>query len=156
MGRAVKLAQDGPAGDLAKAVEASAPFLAWHDSSDDYVDHPEFGSFTRSFAYSPILGPADYEQESPLMDDRVYFGFSLQGPATFYPAHGHRALELYAVLGGTAAWWRRGEDWRRRPPGSFILHRPNQAHAMETFEEPLLSFFAWVSDLNSELWVGEG
>lgn len=153
---AVSLAESGPAAGLAAAVKATAPLLAWHDSSDDYGAYPELAAFTQRFAYTSIMGPDRFGLDSPLASDAVFFGFSLQAPDTFYPAHGHRAVEIYAVLGGTAAWWRAGDDWQRRPPGSFILHGSDRAHAMETFDEPLLTLFAWVSDLDAELWVGDG
>lgn len=152
---AVALADRGPAARLAAALKTSAPLLAWHDSAEDYAAYPEMAAFTRRFGFASVMGPAFHGLDSPLSSDKVFFGFSLQAPGTLYPAHGHRAVEIYTVLGGTAAWWRAGDGWRRQPPGSFILHEPDRAHAMETFEEPLLTLFAWVGDLDCELWVGE-
>ena len=93
---AVALAEGGPAASLAAAVKASAPRLAWHDSSDDYGAYPDLAAFTRRFAYTSVMGPDRYGLDSPLASDAVFFGFSLQAPGTFYPAHGHRAREIYA------------------------------------------------------------
>ena len=41
---AVALAETGPAAGLAAALKASAPLLAWHDSSDDYGAYPELAA----------------------------------------------------------------------------------------------------------------
>lgn len=147
-------AANGNAG-LAGTIRDSASLLAWQSTRHEYGGRPELADFVANFGYLPLMGPDIYGPMNHVPCDEVFFGFSLQAPHIHYPAHGHAAIELYYVIAGTAAWRRGGEDWVKRPPGSFILHGADMAHAMETFEEPLLTFFAWVSDLNCRLWIGE-
>lgn len=144
----------GDAG-LARAIGAAAGRLAWQDTRHDYGAHPEFAPFVANFAYAPILGPDIYGPMNLFPSREVFFGISLQAPRIHYPAHGHKAIEIYYVIAGAADWRRGAEDWTTRPPGSFILHDPEMPHAMQTHDEALLTFFAWVSDLDCRIWLGE-
>ncbi len=155
LGACLDQAADNGNGGLAAAIRESAPLLAWQTARHDYDGIPELAEFVANFGYLPIMGPDVYGPMNLVPCNEVFFGLSLQAPHIHYPAHGHAAIELYYVIAGKAAWRRGGEDWVTRPPGSFILHDPEVPHAMETFDEPLLTFFAWVSDLDCKLWLGE-
>jgi dimethylpropiothetin dethiomethylase len=76
------------------------------------------------------------------------FGLFLQMADFFYPGHRHEAEELYLVLSGTAEWILEASDPARRPPGSFVHHRPWQVHAMNTTDEPLLAMWGWSGNIS--------
>ena len=81
--------------------------------------------------------------------DSMWFGLMLQKPETFYRSHSHAPEELYFVLSGTAEWQRGiGAPFAPKPPGSLIVHRSNEAHAMLTNTAPLLAMWTWFGDLD--------
>ena len=94
--------------------------------------------FRRRHGWVEIAGP-----DGTVVCDDVRFGFYLQAPETFYPAHCHEAEELYLVLSGTAEWQAGDDDFSSKPPGSLVHHRPWQAHAMRTLSDPLLALWGW-------------
>ena len=117
----------------------------------EYEDEPDMAVFRRAYAYTLLVGP-----EAPIRSDRVKAGLTLQGPDVLYPAHAHKAKELYAVVGGTADWKRGVEPWATRPPGEFILHTSGVRHAMQTGDEPTLAMVAWISDIQSSVVIVRG
>ena len=72
-------------------------------------------------------------------------GLVLQGPNVVYPAHVHKATEIYWVASGTADW-QKGDDWSSHGPGTAIFHDTGVRHATVTGDEPTLMLFAWVTD----------
>ena len=82
------------------------------------------------------------------LSDEVFAGLALQGPGVLYPAHVHKAAEIYWVISGTADWqW--GDDWSTHGPGAVIFHDTGVRHATVTGDEPQLLLFAWVTDPDS-------
>lgn len=136
---------------LADAIAEEGADLAWKDMYAEYDDEPDVASFRRAYAYTLLIGP-----DAPLDSDRFKVGVTLQGPDTLYPAHAHRSSELYAVVGGTADWRRGSEPWARRPPGDFVVHPSGVRHATQTHSEPLLSFVAWLSHIDSSVVIVRG
>ena len=142
---------NSPERALADAVAAAGPGLRWKEMYAEYDDEPDMAAFRRVYAYTLLVGP-----EAPLRSDRVKVGVTLQGPDALYPAHAHRAAELYAVVGGTADWRRGSEPWTRRPPGDFVVHPSGVRHAIQTNAEPLLAFVAWLSEIDSRVVIVRG
>ena len=79
----------------------------------------------------------------PIESELIACGFLLLGPSTFYPSHHHAAEELYVPLSGIAAWQRGDTVWREHGPGTPILHRSGEPHAMRTGGSPLLALYVW-------------
>jgi mannose-6-phosphate isomerase-like protein (cupin superfamily) len=136
---------------LADAVAQRGPELSWNEMYQQYDDEPDMAAFRRGYAYTSLIGPG-----SPLKCDRVKAGLTLQCPDSYYPAHAHKSIELYAVVGGTAEWRRGIDPWTTRPPGEFILHPSGVRHAMQTSAESMLALYAWISDLDSPVVVVRG
>lgn len=134
---------------LAEAVLANRGALLWHGSHESYGEDPELDHFYDNFGFSVVAGPSIRGYPIPWRSDEVMFGLSLQGPHTFYPAHAHEAVELYYLIGGSVDWQQGDGVWRRLSSGTFIHHGTMESHAMRTYDAPLLTFFAWVSDLDS-------
>jgi quercetin dioxygenase-like cupin family protein len=62
-----------------------------------------------------------------------------------YPAHHHPAPEIYVVLEGRLRWTVEGCDAREVGPGTVVIHRPSQIHAMETLDGPAKLLWMWWS-----------
>ena len=143
---AIERVEAGPYGALASALRAAAPHLVWgqvRSYRDVLPPH-----FLDNYAHVNLVGRGGH-----FPDDRARCGLILFGPDIDYPAHSHPARELYLVLDGTAEWWREGEDYVRRPPGSFLLHTERQSHAMRMGGEGLLALWAWTGDLETEATI---
>ncbi len=140
--------QDGGAA-IADAIEACIPHLMWRQSYHLYGRDPELEAFQSDYTFATVMAPEYRGQISLISNQTAMFGFTIQGPNTYYPTHEHKATELYYVIAGTAQWQRGDEGWITREPGSFILHDPWVPHAARTLDEPLLAMFAWVNDLDS-------
>jgi hypothetical protein len=142
-------ARDGANAPLGDAIEACADRLLWRQTFELYGRDPGLDAFQRTYAFASAMAPEARGAFSPRVNEHATVGLTIQGPNTTYPAHAHRAIEVYYVIAGTADWKQGTAPWRDRPPGTFIVHGPDEPHAMRTGAEPLLTFFAWVSDLNS-------
>ena len=114
--------------------------LPWRYGYDPRPDAP---GLEDSMAWAELIGP-----KAPILSDAVGFGLTLIGPRTHYRPHRHPAVELYAVIAGTAIWTADGIA-APKPPGSFILHPENVVHAMQTGDEPLLAVYSWTGDIVS-------
>lgn len=94
-------------------------------------------------AFAELIGP-----DGPLQAPDCRVGFTVMAEQTDYPLHSHPAVELYLVVAGTAQWRTPTSD-RRVPPGELVLHRSREAHAMRTFDEPLLALWAWSGEIDA-------
>lgn len=108
-----------------------------------YESRPDAPGLEDRMAWAELIGP-----KAPIVSNAVGFGLTLIGPWTYYRPHRHPAVELYAVVAGTAFWTADGIT-DLRPPGSFILHPENVVHAMQTKDEPLLAVYSWTGDIVS-------
>lgn len=117
-----------------------AAHLPWRYGYDSRPDAP---GLEDRMAWAELIGP-----KAPIVSNVVGFGLTLIGPRTYYRPHRHPAVELYAVVTGTALWTADGVT-AVRPPGSFILHPENVVHAMQTQNEPLLAVYSWTGDIVS-------
>ena len=96
-----------------------------------------------------VAGPPLRGYPIPWRSNEIMFGLTIQGPHTFYPAHAHESVELYFVIGGSVDWQQGDGAWQSRSSGTFIYHGASESHAMRTHDEPVLNFFAWISDLGA-------
>ena len=83
------------------------------------------------------------------MSDDFRLGLYWQEVSSLYPRHRHNAEELYNVLAGEAEW-QRGNEVIKRAPGSYFLHSSKQDHSTKTYNEQLLSLWAWQGDIGWE------
>ena len=120
--------------DLIEAVRAVGAWLPWNYHYAERADLPGLGDHV---AFAEIIGP-----EAPYRSRAVCVGLTMIAPRTLYPSHRHPATELYYVVAGTAMWTADGMT-RENPPGTFILHRSQVSHAMQTGDEPLLAVYTW-------------
>ena len=131
-----------PERELLEALRPVVDALPWVQNAN-YRNVPEMQSYLANSAYCEIIGA----QTGLFFNPNTIVGFFLMGRDIHYGAHSHPAAELYSVLSGTAKWWRDGEDWIERPPGSRIYHAPHRSHAMASSSQPLLALFVWSGDV---------
>lgn len=139
---------DDSSRDTAQALSAAAGYLRWYRPYDMSSAPAEHHAFLEGYACTLLCGPPRHGVRAPFFADDVLVAFALQAPGLYYDAHQHPARELYRVIGGTAAWWRNGEAWQPRPPGTWLAHDSMQAHAMSTGSEPMLAMAVWLEDLD--------
>jgi len=120
---------------LAAALVQAAPFLCWRQS---YTAQECDAGFLENYGWTELIG-----LRGALASERLACGFLLLAPETAYPRHRHEAAELYLPLAGAACWQQGDGVWRRRQPGTPIVHRGNEPHAMRTGERPLLALYLW-------------
>jgi hypothetical protein len=123
---------------LVRALVQAAPALAWHRS---YAAAEVGAAFHENYGWTEFAG-----LKGPVHSERLACGVLLLGPGVTYPAHSHEAVELYVPLSGTALWRQGDLPWTPRPPGSVILHRSFESHAMRSGLEPLIALYCWRSD----------
>ena len=149
---AAACARSGPVGsdsrELAESLLAVAARLRWRPSSKNPEDGPDVALFMRSFSATTIIGAGGL-----LPSDRVFAGFSLQGPDTYYPPHAHEAEETYWIIGGEGDWKVGAKPWFAVRPGDTIYHESGARHAMQTNEQPMLAVWLWTSHLDSEVVI---
>jgi hypothetical protein len=121
-------------------LDAATPLLRHLPWKYNYTPRPDLPDLGQRMAWAELVGP-----EAPFRSNAVCLGFTLIAPHTLYPDHRHPATELYYVISGTAAWTLEGVS-TLNPPGTFILHPSQSAHAMRTSDAPLLALYAWIGN----------
>ena len=105
---------------------------------------PEFARYLETSAYCDIAGPCGL-----LENGEIRTSLLLMGSETLYLSHSRPAAEGYAILTGTAEWWREGEDWMPWSPMTSLYHAPILAHATRTSEEPMLALFIAIGEISA-------
>lgn len=141
LARALSLAEQGPAAEVAGAYPALAEQLRWTQNSN-YLRDPKMRAFLADYAYVELVGPGGIA-----LEEDAALGLLLIGPHCHYPPHSHPAQEVYLVVAGAANWWREGEPWQTLPAAAFVHHAPHVTHAMRTLDEPLLALYAWRGEI---------
>jgi len=135
---------------LAEAVLRASPRLHWvRRAYADEPSSPQMDAWRSGYSYAVLAGPespgGSADARSVYLSDDLLLGFSLQAPGLMYPPHNHEAVELYGVISGTARWYHPESGWVERPPGAVTVNEAYQIHAMETVNEPMLTWVAWVT-----------
>lgn len=140
--RFLEAARAAPAASLSKSLLTAGPAMRW-TRNPNYSGAPGFARYLETSAYCDIAGPCGLIESG-----EIRTGILLMGIETPYPSHSHPAAEGYAILSGTAEWWREGEDWRSRPPMTSLFHAPFRSHAMRTAAEPMLALYIATGDIS--------
>ena len=142
----------GPQGSsshtIAQALLAVSDKLHWRRSSKSREDGPDIALLLNKLAVTTVIGEGGL-----LPTDKVYAGFSLQGPDAYYPPHAHLAEESYWIIGGDGDWKVDTRPWFGVTAGNSIYHESGARHAMQTNEQPLLTVWLWTSHLDSDVVI---
>ena len=122
------------------------PTLRWFTPPVEYAGK----TLAENYAFVRLMGPPLFDGPPNLFDsDEISAGFTIQAPQIFYPSHWHPAAEFYSVLTGTGRWQIDDKPFMEMLPGSFIYHPSDVPHAMETTDEPMLTAYSWIGDINT-------
>ena len=90
------------------------------------------------YGYTEIVG-----KRGPFLSERVRAGVGVFAANIDYPAHRHRAEEMYVVLAGSGIFRLGGNPPERRTAGA-VVHVPSQlVHGITMDAEPLVIFYLW-------------
>jgi mannose-6-phosphate isomerase-like protein (cupin superfamily) len=138
--------------DFAQAFAACAPMLHWNKSYPDLSPTPELDRYWANYCFAMVAGPDEIGREAgpcPFRSEEMALFLLVQGADVVYGRHHHPAVEVYGIVSGTGSWLRGDEGYRPRPPGQIFVHHPNVVHATTTEAEPIISWAAWLSDLQT-------
>ncbi|MEQ3710338.1 dimethylsulfonioproprionate lyase family protein, partial [Tateyamaria sp.] len=76
-------------------------------------------------------------------------GIFMLGPRTLYRDHNHDAPELYLNLSEKSGWRFGTRDWQDYPAGSLIWNAAGEPHATRVYDQPFISVFVWLENVNS-------
>lgn len=139
----VGLCGDNPLGDLARALYADRDKIRWFGMYASYEDDERGAALNAGYAIVRLAGP-----KGCWFADDVTTAITIQAPNTWYPPHAHKQNEVYGVMGGIAEWQRGAEPWTERPSGDLVYHSSGIRHAIQTRDEPLISFASWLDDVH--------
>ncbi|NDV01213.1 dimethylsulfonioproprionate lyase family protein [Pseudoroseicyclus tamaricis] len=126
-------AAGGPLAELAEALAALDPQLAWRlrGGEDAAVD-----DLPGQIANAMIVGPGALEERRD-----VWVGASLLPPGAPYPEHRHAPEEIYLFL--TPGLARHGQgDWHEPGVGGVMHNVPNTPHALQApADAPMLTLW---------------
>lgn len=122
--------------DVGAALSVVADAVSWTQTAA-YVAQPPNADFLDGYAHATITA-----------DAAAAVGLLLLGPHVDYPPHRHPADEVYLPLAG--ARWAHGDALPpdAEPAGTLLHHRPWQAHAMTTGDQPLLALYVWTGEVD--------
>ncbi len=98
-------------------------------------------NYLRGYGFAEVIGPS-----GPIVSDRARAGLGIWDAGLTYPAHHHRAEEVYLVLAGGAEFFLAdGERWQCRPcgPGESVFVAGGRRHGFRTGARPMALFYAW-------------
>ena len=90
------------------------------------------------YGYTEIVG-----KRGPFLSERIRAGVGIFAAGVDYPAHRHRAEEVYVVLAGAGTFHLDGNAPERRTAGA-VVHVPSQlVHGITMDAEPLVILYLW-------------
>jgi hypothetical protein len=130
-------------GEIAAAVEAAMPFLAW--GAYDPYPRAEIGDkYAENHAAASIIGSAGHFRSGDF--DLGLFVF---GPDTLYRDHHHAAPELYAPFTGPNGWrFATGTPLEWRPAHQPVWNEAWAQHAIKSGPQPFFCVYGWTRDVN--------
>jgi len=132
----------GTACDLSRplrdAIVALAPYAEWRLT---YTEDEVGADFLRRFGWFELAGP-----DGHFLTDKVRMTVGYWGPNLSYGRHHHKPQELYTVVSGSGLFMLDGDDTLTLGPGDTRLHPSDQPHALDTTDQPILTFVFWRGD----------
>ena len=120
---------------------AASPHATWRET---YRGTSIGDDFLARFGCYELIGEGGQYNSTQMRSFVVYAPSGL-----WYPWHHHPAEELYLILAGEAEFLAEGKPTRTLRPGDTAFHAPNQSHAMETYDKPVLAYVLWRGDLKT-------
>jgi len=133
--------------DIATCLKAAKDDLAWReDNSQFYLSNADLGEgYKKCNLHTLLIGPDACGHHHPDFS----LGIFMLGPRTLYRDHNHDAPELYLNLSEKSGWRFGTHEWKDFPAGSFIWNAAGEAHATRVYDQPFISVFVWLENVNS-------
>ena len=132
--------------NIATSLQQAKDHLAWQEDQGKYYQSgADLGEgYRQCNLHSLLIGPGGCGFEHPDFN----LGIFMLGPNTLYRDHRHAAPELYLNLSEKSGWRLRGGDWQDYAAGSLIWNASGEVHATRVYEQPFISVFAWLKEVN--------
>ena len=133
--------------EIANCLKEAKDDLVWReDNARFYPPGADLGEgYKRCNLHSLLIGPDACGHHHP--DFRL--GIFLLGPRTLYRDHNHDAPELYLNLSDKSGWRFGASGWQDFVAGSLIWNAAGEPHATRVYDEPFISVFVWLENVNS-------
>ena len=133
--------------EIANCLRSAKDDLVWReDNALFYPPGADLGEgYKKCNLHTVLIGPDACGYHHPDFS----LGFFLLGPRTLYRDHNHDAPELYVNLSDKSGWRFGARDWEDFPAGSLIWNAAGAVHATRIYDEPFISVFVWLENVNS-------
>ena len=133
--------------EIARCLKAAKDDLVWReDDAKFYPPGADLGEgYARCNLHTLLIGPDACGYHHPDFS----LGIFMLGPRTFYRDHNHDAPELYLNLSDKSGWRFRSGEWQDYPAGSLIWNAAGVPHATRVYDQPFISVFVWLENVNS-------
>ena len=133
--------------EIAICLKAAKDDLVWReDNAQFYQQGADLGEgYTKCNLHTLLIGPDACGHYHPDFS----LGIFMLGPSTLYRDHNHAAPELYVNLSEKSGWRFGTRDWKDYPAGSLIWNPSGAPHATRVYEQPFISVFVWLENVNS-------
>ena len=133
--------------DIAGCLKAAKDDLIWReDKTQFYPPGADLGKgYTKCNLHTLLIGPDACGHHHPDFN----LGIFMLGPRTLYRDHNHDAPELYLNLSEKSGWRFGTRDWQDYPAGSLIWNAAGEPHATRVYDQPFISVFVWLENVNS-------
>ena len=133
--------------EIARCLKAAKDDLVWReDNAQFYPQDVDLGEgYTKCNLHTMLIGPDACGYHQP----DFCLGIFMLGPRTLYRDHNHDAPELYLNLSEKSGWRFGARDWRDYPAGSLIWNAAGVPHAIRVYDQPFISVFVWLENVNS-------
>jgi Dimethlysulfonioproprionate lyase len=133
--------------EIARCLKAAKDDLIWReDNAQFYPPGAELGEgYTKCNLHTLLIGPDACGHHHPDFN----LGIFMLGPRTLYRDHNHDAPELYLNLSEKSGWRFGTRDWQDYPAGSLIWNAAGDPHATRVYNQPFISVFVWLENVNS-------
>ncbi|MCK0104191.1 dimethylsulfonioproprionate lyase family protein [Pseudohalocynthiibacter sp. F2068] len=133
--------------EIASCLAASRDDLVWReDNAQFYPPGADLGEgYTKCNLHTLLIGPDACGYHHPDFS----LGIFMLGPRTLYRDHDHDAPELYLNLSEKSGWRFKSGEWQDYPAGSLIWNEAGEPHATRVYDQPFISVFVWLENVNS-------
>ena len=133
--------------EIANWLKVAKDDLVWReDSALFYPPGADLGEgYKNCNLHTLLIGPDACGHHHPDFS----LGIFMLGPRTLYRDHNHDAPELYLNLSEKSGWRFGARGWQDFPAGSLIWNAAGETHATRVYDEPFISVFVWLENVNS-------
>ena len=135
---ALSLAEPGTAERELMGLYVKERASRFWEQSYTVADEAVGADMLSGYGYTEIVG-----KRGPFLSERIRAGVGVFAAGVDYPAHRHRAEEIYVVLAGSGAFRLDGHPPERQTAGAVIHVASQLVHGITMDAEPLVVLYLW-------------